>query len=187
MFPSDSRYSRDRMRQDVALRFLQHEARTGTICRWTGLPPTKVRGLFSHYVARDRAAQGLRHRGRSPALASFFMRTPQLRLETATLASICYLHGVLTPGRIEQAELTLPGPARGAILCDAFEDYQLLVPEPQISFEHAVFLVIALAGAEQLFAVNCTECRAVFVVDHCSRADGCCEYCARETRRLASR
>jgi hypothetical protein len=40
---SDDRYSRDRLRLDLALRFIRHEARTRTIRAWTGLTDDRIR------------------------------------------------------------------------------------------------------------------------------------------------
>ena len=39
----DDRYNRDRRRFEVALRFIQHEARTHTIRIWTGLTDDRIR------------------------------------------------------------------------------------------------------------------------------------------------
>ena len=43
---SDDRYSRDRLRLDLALRFIQHEARTHTIRAWTGLTDDRIRKVY---------------------------------------------------------------------------------------------------------------------------------------------
>ena len=40
---SDDRYSRERARMELALRFLRHEARTQTIRAWTGLSDDRIR------------------------------------------------------------------------------------------------------------------------------------------------
>jgi hypothetical protein len=42
----DDRYNRDRRRHEVALRFIQHEARTHTIRAWTGLTDDRIRKLY---------------------------------------------------------------------------------------------------------------------------------------------
>jgi hypothetical protein len=42
---SDDRYSRDRQRFDLAVRFIQHEARTRTIRTWTGLTDDRIRKI----------------------------------------------------------------------------------------------------------------------------------------------
>ena len=83
---SDDRYSRDRQRFDLALRFIHHEARTRTIRVWTGLTDDRIRKLYRSYVADDTGTQVTRHRGKSPQQISFFIRTPQMRQESAVLA-----------------------------------------------------------------------------------------------------
>jgi hypothetical protein len=91
---SDDRYSRDRQRLDLALRFIHHEARTRTIRTWTGLTDDRIRKLYRSYVADDNTSQVARHRGKSPQQVAFFVRTPVMRQEASVLASVCYLLGV---------------------------------------------------------------------------------------------
>jgi hypothetical protein len=162
---SDDRYSRDRQRLDLALRFIQHEARTRTIRTWTGLTDDRIRKLYRSYIVVDGAPPVTRHRGKSPQQASFFTRTPRMRQETSVLASMCYLLGVMPQQRIADSARQLPGMQRGEALCEAFETYRRLVPSPRISFEHAVYLVAALARGDELRATHCMDCTGVIVVD----------------------
>jgi hypothetical protein len=164
---SDDRYSRDRQRFDLALRFIQHEARTRTIRTWTGLTDDRIRKLYRSYICDevDASAGPARHRGKSPQQATFFIRTPLMRQETAVLASVCYLLGVMPPSHVADAQRSLPGMQRGEALCEAFETYRRLVPAPRISFEHAVYLVTALARGDELRATLCTDCNGLIVVD----------------------
>ena len=77
---SDDRYSRDRLRFDIALRFIRHEARTHTIRAWTGLTDDRIRKLYRSYLADPRSGP-TRHRGKSPQQVAFFTRTPRLRAQ----------------------------------------------------------------------------------------------------------
>ena len=43
---TDDRYTRDRLRLDLALRLIRHEARTCTIRDWTGLSDDRIRKLY---------------------------------------------------------------------------------------------------------------------------------------------
>jgi hypothetical protein len=43
---SEDRYSRERLCLQLALRFLEHEARTQTIRTWTGLSDDRMRNVF---------------------------------------------------------------------------------------------------------------------------------------------
>jgi hypothetical protein len=162
---SDDRYSRDRQRYDLALRFIQHEARTRTIRTWTGLTDDRIRKLVHSYASDGGATQITRHRGKSPQQTGFFMRSPQMRQETAVLASVCYLLGVMPAAQLIDVSRNLPGMQRGEALCEAFETYRHLVPTARISFEHAVFLVLALARGDELSAAPCTDCTGLIVID----------------------
>jgi hypothetical protein len=175
---SDHRYSRDRQRFDIALRFIQHEARTHTIRLWTGLTDDRIRKLYRSYSSDPLRAGPARHRGKSPQRAGFFLRTVRVRQEAALLASLCRLLGVLPPGRIIDAHRSLPNISRGELLCRAYEMYRSLVPEPSISFEHAVFLLTTLACAEELTLGNCRDCGALLVVDRLSLRQPQCSQCA---------
>ncbi|HEY5019533.1 MAG TPA: hypothetical protein VII17_00805, partial [Steroidobacteraceae bacterium] len=62
----DDRYSRDRRRFEIALRFIQHEARTHTIRTWTGLTDDRIRKLYRTYVKDGQGVALTRHRGKSP-------------------------------------------------------------------------------------------------------------------------
>ena len=50
---SDDRYSRDRLRYDLALRLIRHEARTHTIRQWTGLTDDRIRKLYRSYALHE--------------------------------------------------------------------------------------------------------------------------------------
>ena len=174
---SDDRYSRDRLRLDIAMHFIQHEARTRTIRQWTGLTDDRIRKLYRSYVADDAACGVTRHRGKSPQQIAFFVRTPVMRQESSVLASVFYLLGVMPPSQVADAVRCLPGMQRGEALCDAFETYRMLVPSPRISFEHAVFLVTALARGDELKASLCTDCVGLIVIDRFSAGQRRCLSC----------
>ncbi len=116
---SDYRYRRDRDRLDLALRFMRHEARTHTIRKWTGLSDDRIRKLYKDYLS-DTPGSASRHRGKSPGQASFFTRTPRVQQETAALASLFCIFGVI-PRQVTNAIEVQPGIARGQRLCQAFE------------------------------------------------------------------
>ena len=91
---SDDRYSRERSRMELALRFLRHEARTQTIRAWTGLSDDRIRKLYRSYMSQARR-QLPRHRGKSPHQVAYFTRSLRLQEETAVLASVLSLLGVV--------------------------------------------------------------------------------------------
>ena len=59
---SEDRYSRERLCLQLALRFLEHEARTQTIRTWTGLSDDRIRKLYRSYMTRA-SRYVPRHRG----------------------------------------------------------------------------------------------------------------------------
>jgi hypothetical protein len=161
---SDDRYDRERLRLELALRFLGHEARTQTIRAWTGLSDDRIRKLYRSYLSQARRRLP-RHRGKSPHQVAYFTRSQQLQLESGWLASMLSLLGVIPVQEPGAAPALLPGLARGALLCAAFESYCTVVPGAQISFEHAVFLASALTRGDQLRLGNCSGCGGLIVTE----------------------
>jgi len=175
---SDDRYNRDRLRLDVAMHFIRYEARTHTIRQWTGLTDDRIRKLYRSYLAEG-GTQIARHRGKSPQRPAFFLRTARLRQESAALAGLCALLGLLD-GRGASSARAAAGIGQAAILCQAYEAYCALVSEPAISFEHAVLLVTALTRRGDLTLEHCSGCGALLVSDPLSLLPARCALCAPE-------
>jgi len=134
------------------------------------------------YLSRLPAA-AQRHRG---------TRSPRVKEETAVLASLLTLIGVMQnqphPAPAHAAHAQPPqaaadqegiqyGVARGLLLCQAFEAYRALIPSAQISFEHAVFLTAALSRGDQLRLDTCRECGGLVVVERFPERDPRCRHC----------
>jgi hypothetical protein len=178
---SDDRYSRDRLRLDLALRFIHHEARTHTIRAWTGLTDDRIRKLYRTYLHEADGAKVARHRGKSPRQAAFFTRSLRMRREAAVFASVSSLFGLIAPQAIDvekQAREHAPTVARGALLCEAFEAHRALMGESQISFEHAVFLLDALVAGDELRVAYCRDCTGVLVTDRLALRTPVCNDCS---------
>jgi hypothetical protein len=175
---SDDRYNRDRLRIDVAMRFIRHEARTRTIRRWTGLTDDRIRKLYHSYL--QGGGRTTRHRGKSPRQLAYFLRTARIRDEASALASLCYLVGLFD--RLRQ----YPGPHYGtdvdgaALLCRAYEGYRGALRDPAITFEHAELLVGALARGSELRLGHCRDCGALLVVDSLGLRPARCCLCSTE-------
>jgi Flagellar transcriptional activator (FlhC) len=174
---SDDRYSHERLRLDLALRLLRHEARTQTIRTWTGLTDDRIRNLYRSYMSRG-ARYVPRHRGKSPHQVSFFMRSLRIQWEAAQLASLLSLFSVIPATSGTEVASSLPGIVRGERLCYAFEAYRTVIPNAQISFEHAVFLAVALARGDQLRVGGCSQCGAMLVLERFPVRDKRCYRCA---------
>ena len=177
---SDDRYSRDRARLDLALRFIRHEARTQTIRAWTGLSDDRIRKMYREFVKEPGNAVS-RPRGKSPQQCTFFTRTPQHTDESSLLASLCSLLGALPRTGAPVSRQALVNLSRGELLCQAFEVYHDLVADPHISFEHLVFLVSALAAGEELTLASCEDCGALTVGERISFKARRCLHCASRT------
>jgi hypothetical protein len=177
---SDDRYSRDRLRLDLALRFLNHGARTHTIRAWTKLSDDRIRKLYRSYVCTPDGPP--RHRGKSPQQVSFFMRGARAQHETGILASFFSLLGVVPTTKVVDVNHTLPSLARGERICQAFELFTAISPAARISFEHAIFLVMALARGTEIHYGRCTDCSALVVVDRLTLRETRCLLCARGVR-----
>jgi hypothetical protein len=177
---SEDRYSRERLCLQLALRFLEHEARTQTIRTWTGLSDDRIRKLYRSYMTRA-SRYVPRHRGKSPHQVAYFARSIRVQQETVWLASLLSLLGVIPPEPCTDGTHAPPSVARGELLCQAFETYREMVPSSQISFEHAVFLATTLSRGEQLRLGGCTDCGSLVVTERFPIRDKRCHHCMNST------
>lgn len=181
---SDDRYTRDRLRFDLALRMIHHEARTCTIRSWTGLTDDRIRKLYRTYL-QQLARAPKRHRGKSPRQIAYFLRSPSLQFEATTLASLFSLLGLLPPAFERSRTLPLMSLESGDVFCLAYETYLTLHTDPRISFEHAGFLLLALGTQDELKLHVCGRCGGLSLVDALAVAGSECTTCERPpvTRR----
>ena len=175
---SDHRYDHDRLRLEVAMQFIRHEARTRTIRQWTGLTDDRIRKLYHSYV--QGGGRAIRHRENSPHQPAFFLRTARMRDEASALASLCCLVGLFDGYRHDFLVRRATDVHRGASLCQAYEGYRAAVRNPAITFEHAVLLVNALARANELRLGDCEVCGALLVVDSLGLRPARCSLCSAE-------
>ena len=177
---SDDRYSRDRQRLDIAVHFIRLEARTHTIRQWTGLTDDRIRKLYRSYL-QEGGRRVVRHRGKSPQQASFFLRTARLRHEASALAGLCCLTGLLDGRRGRPAARTASVIACATALCQAYDFYRATTTVPAIGFEHAVLLVNSLTRGSELCLGDCHGCGALLVVDTFALRPPHCLLCAVES------
>jgi hypothetical protein len=157
---SDDRYNRDRLRFDLALRMMQHGARTSTIRTWTGLSDDRIRKLFRSYLAHGSSGAPRRHRGKSPQLAANFLQSATIGFEATTLSCLFSILGLIPkdtggPLSLEQGET----------FCQAYEAYAVLHIRHRLSFEHAWFLLLTLLKDEELKLCGCKECGRLYLTD----------------------
>ena len=174
----EDRYEGELENFDLALRFVRYEARTHTIRQYTGLTDHRIRKLWQRYCGG--AHRLPRHRGKSPQQAGYFSRGARVRTEASLLAGIYCACGLVgeRPGA-KQAPLRRHA---GALLCDVYDYYTKVVPQPAISFEHALFLVQCLRSGEQLAVRRCAKCRGHMVVERFPVHRRWCDHCAPRNR-----
>lgn len=181
---TDDRYTRDRLRLDLALRLIRHEARTCTIRDWTGLTDDRIRKLFRSYAAGHGAVR--RHRGKSPRRPAYFLKNGELRLQSASLAAVLCQLGLLEgrqpadPGGLDQLRW-------GERFCSAYETFLQRHGLSQIGFEHACFLRRALSRQRELCIDDCEACGALLVVSAFAPRPAGCEFCGDPRRPAPAR
>jgi hypothetical protein len=175
---SDDRYTRDRQRLDLGLRLIRHEARTFTIRQWTGLSDDRIRKLYRSYIKSEDAGSISRHRGKSPRQAAFFFRSSELNFQSTQLASLFVIYGLLcgTDCGLE-SRYRVGSLESGALLCQAFEAYLELHTPASISFEHAWFLLLALARRDEVGLARCRVCGGMRLCDLLAKHRLACGTC----------
>lgn len=176
---SDDRYNRDRQNMEVAVRLIQHEARTLTIREWTGLSDDRIRKLYRAYVANQGPRRVPRHRGKPPRQTSFFFRNPDRHFQAAQLASLYLVLGLLRTTAVGvEARAELRSLATCVLLCQAYETYSALHGAAErLSFEHAWFLLLALTRRREIGLITCPGCGGVKLRDLLSRRGSACRHC----------
>jgi hypothetical protein len=177
---TDDRYTRDRLRLDLAIRMIRHEARTGTIRRWTGLSADRVRKLYRTYVEREGPTPVKRHRGSTPRQVRFFLRNRETRRQAAQLAGLFTQLGLLAAPVLDRGA-SAAQPLRlmqlGELFCCAYETYQSFERPGRISFEHACYLLHALQRRAELRVGECPSCQALVLVDALKLKRRRCTFC----------
>ena len=175
---SDDRYTRDRQNLEIAVRLIRHEARTLTIREWTGLSDDRIRKLYRTYVATQ-GERVLRHRGKSPRQTAYFFRNPDRQFQAAQLASFYIMLGLLRISALGVETRCEPRSlAACLLLCQAYETYiGLHAPTERLSFEHAWFLLLALARRREIGVSTCVRCGGVRLKDLLSRRGAVCNHC----------
>lgn len=182
---SESRYTRDLRRINLAQRMIQHEVRTQWICAWAGISDERVRNLVKSY---DQGRVGVaRHRGPSPKVFTPLLRTSAMRSEASALAGLACALNLIPTSPIVNARSVLPGVELGERLIYTFELYKFVVPAAKLKMDHFILLVVSLAEGKELEVGHCSHCQAAVLRDHLGRARPECEMCRRHGRRQGAR
>lgn len=176
----DDRYAREARRRELAIRLIRLEARTSTVCRWSGVSRQKVRTLQRSIVTTSTEHAPKRRRGPAPHGIDMFFRAAWIRAEASAAAVLCRVCGAI-PDRNGTLLKSVPTVDRGERLCEAYETYLDLVSPARLTFEHFVLLVDALEAGETLALESCMGCGAALLVEPATMARRRCE-CCRVTR-----
>lgn len=167
------------LRYTLAARMVAHEARTRTIQRWSGVSAGRIRELYRAH-ADENGGCPVRHRGPPPSQVAFFLQTARRRSESAALAALCSVLGVMPTHPPVNVKKDLPNFRRGALLVQAYEAYRSLVGSTDFTLEHAVLLVTELVQGTELALGHCLHCGGVIVLDPRDPRRRACAGCRRE-------
>lgn len=172
---SESRYTRDLRRIQLAQRMIRHEVRTQWICAWAGISDERVRNLCRSYDERRAGVQ--RHRGPPPTAFRPFLRTSSMRTEASALAGLACALEVVPPEPHPNARKTLPSIERGERLCHTFELFRTAVPASRLTMDQLILLVLTLAEGKELEVGLCSHCHAAVLFDRLGASRRVCERC----------
>jgi len=177
MRATDNRYAGERERFDLAIRMIRHEARTGTIRQCTGFTEDRIRKIYASYFPGSDGVR--RRRGKTPSQLAPFVSSARRQGEASLLIGLFVIERVMQPDRdsrtlraIAETDVRL-----GNGLCDAFEAYQALHPEPQLSFEWAWNLYRCAVSRRELQLAWCALCEGSYIQDAYALDYQRCPFC----------
>jgi hypothetical protein len=167
MRATDNRYAGELDKFNLAMRMIGHEARTGTIRACTGFTEDRIRKLYGTYFKTDGTDGIKRRRGKSPRQIGRFVNSAKKQTEATLLAclylfcNVFHLNRENRPARLaNNSEVEL-----GERLCQAYETYNELYPDPQLSFEWAWNLYNSLTKTHELYFAWCESCTSPYIQD----------------------
>ena len=121
---TDNRYRGEIDKFNLAVRLIHHEARTGTIRRFTGFTEDRIRKLYGAYFKSAAGERVRRRRGKSPRQIARFVNSTQRHTEATLLACLCRLckaFGLTDRQRASRIEALGYGSLRGVdFVCISF-------------------------------------------------------------------
>ena len=166
---SEDRYFRDLRPILLAARMLKFEARTRTICTWTGMSRDRIRKLAGSSLPSDRQKPRVRHRGRSPRQTAYFFRSPRIYTHANVLACYFAMVELVPRGPDVIPAKAFPSVPRGELLCEVYEFF--CPTEVLIDFERAILLATALAQRDEVGLERCGDCGGLMLVDRLAARD----------------
>jgi hypothetical protein len=185
---TDNRYTGELEKFDLAVRMIRHEARTGTIRTCTGFTEDRIRKLYGTYFRGEESGNIRRRRGKSPRQIGRFVSNARHQTEATVLACLFLFCNVLQFGRDGRVtrEQGADRVILGLRLCQAFETYRDLHPDPQLSFEWAWNLYHALVESRELYFAWCDGCEGAYVQDAFALDYARCPMCELKDQEFAA-
>ncbi|HJP05205.1 MAG: hypothetical protein CL799_12645 [Chromatiales bacterium] len=176
---TDNRYAGEMSKFNLAVRMIGHEARTGTIRACTGFSEDRIRKIYATYFKSGKDNQVKRRRGKSPTQIAAFISSSGRQSEATVLACLFLYCGVM---RLNDAEGTvvrkhLDPVGLGERICDAFETYRSVHPNPGLCFERTWNLFNALTREQELFFAACADCGGPYIQDRYALDYQRCPFC----------
>jgi hypothetical protein len=188
MRATDHRYSGELDKFDLAVRMIGHEARTGTIKACTGFSEDRIRKIYGAYFKITGLNAVHRRRGKSPTRITRFISSASRQTEASLLA--CLFLGSEALALAGKGRARATGTDRvtlGQRLCQAFETYHGLHPQPRLSFEWAWNLYHSLVDTQELYYASCDLCHGLYVQDAYALDYRRCPFCEMKDQPRATR
>jgi hypothetical protein len=184
----DNRYTGELDKFNLAMRMIRHEARTGTIRACTGFTEDRIRKLFGTYFNTTGELSVRRRRGKSPSQIGRFVSSTRRQTESTLLACFFLQYDVFRlnhdgrPTRHREIDNVIVG----SRLCQAYETYISLYPDPKLSFEWAWNLYSSLVKSHELFVAWCDLCSGPYVQDAYALDYRLCPLCELKDQELSA-
>ena len=122
----------------------------------------------------------------SPRQAAFFFKNPDVIFHAAQLASLYVMFSLVCGTNLGlEPRFRIGSLESGALLCQAYEAYLELHSPADISFEHAWFLLLALARRDEVAISRCGVCGGVRLRDLLAKHKLACGTCDGAVGRAA--
>jgi hypothetical protein len=176
---TDNRYVGEMSKFNLAVRMIGHEARTGTIRACTGFSEDRIRKIFGTYFKAEAGNKVKRRRGKSPTQIAPFINSADRQSESTVLACLFLYCEVLRLDPVKGSVIRerLDPVCLGERMCDAFETYRAVHPEPGLCFERTWSLYNALARDQELFFADCGDCGGPYIQDRYALDYHRCPFC----------
>ena len=176
---TDSRYDGEMSKFNLAVRMIGHEARTGTIRACTGFSEDRIRKIWNTYFRQAGNGTVRRRRGKTPTQIAAFLSSSLQQSEATVLACLFVYCGLVTlrEGSNKVTGQRLEPLGLGQRMCDAFETYCCMHPEPALCFERAWSLYNALVQQQELFFAHCNDCGGPYIQDRYALDYAHCPFC----------